>query len=192
MRNLTVVGLGNPESVYQWSRHNAGYMVVDAIADTAGVHFSFDIELHAVVAEYEQGDALIRLIKPRTGMNDSGIAVAAAMKSRPLDSLLVVYDDVSLIMGRMRFQFSGSAGGHHGVENIHQQLDTREFSRLKLGLGPSPTGDRRFDFVTAPVFEPLRPDFTRCVAAAAAAVPVWVELGINKAMNKFNGAKLLA
>lgn len=187
MNMLTVAGLGNPEEHYIWSRHNAGYMVLDLIAERRKVAFGFEVRLNALVAYYEHGDKMIRLIKPQTGMNDSGLTLAAAMVGQPLDTLLVVYDDIAL-SNTVRFQYKGSAGGHRGVESIHKQLDSRDFTKLKLGLGPAPKGDTK-PFVTEPVPVEFREYFTLCVEVGAAAVPVWIDQGVERASCQFNGRK---
>lgn len=188
MRNLTIVGLGNPESKFEWSRHQAGFMVLDEVAVAHGATFTFDQAVDAYVATLPNN---IRLVKPWTGMNKSGFTVEAVMRALPLTSLLLVYDDIDIPVGAMKFALSASHGGHNGVRNVHETLATNNFSALRLGLGPKCSGDK-YEFVTAPVEEALRDPFARCVKAAAAAVAVWCEFGHSRAANNFNGKKLLA
>ena len=191
MRHLTIVGLGNPGPAFEWSRHNAGYMILDLVAARQSSQFTYQPSLLADVAEFSHAGATVRMLKPQTGMNESGLAVAAAMAGEPLESLLLVYDDIAIDLGRLKYQFDASAGGHRGVEHIHKALDSRQFSRLKLGLGPSPRQDI-YNFVTAPVALELREPYGRCVAAAATSILTWIELGVHQSMNRFNGSKLLA
>lgn len=192
MKIVTVVGLGNPEPEYAWSRHNIGYRVLNALAASRGVSFTFDDKLGALTGQFAlDQDTTVLLVKPQINMNLSGTCLAAVMEGQPLDSLLLVYDDIAIDLGRMRFAFDSSAGGHRGVEDIHRRLDTRKFARLKVGLGPAPKGDKK-PFVTLPVEEALRAPMLLCAERAAASVPSWIYLGTEKACNKYNGCNLLA
>lgn len=188
MCNLTIVGLGNPDPKFAWSRHQAGFMVLDEVARERGATFQFRPDVNAHIATLPGN---IRLVKPWTGMNESGFTVAALMRDMPLTSLLLVYDDIDIPLGAMKFALSASHGGHNGVRNVQEQLGTNNYSALRLGLGPKCAGDK-YEFVTAPVAEALRDPFARCVNVAAASVPVWCEFGHARACNVFNGKKLLA
>ncbi|MBY0551854.1 MAG: aminoacyl-tRNA hydrolase [Candidatus Obscuribacterales bacterium] len=188
MRNLTIIGLGNPEPRFEWSRHQAGFMVVDEVAAAHGATFSYHPESKAYIATLP-GD--IRLIKPWTGMNESGFTVEAVMRALPLTSLLLVYDDINVAFGAMKYTLAANPDRHNGVINVHEKLLTNNFSALRLGLGPKPSGDK-YDFVTAPVPADMRQNYTRCVKAAADSVSVWCEFGHSRAANNFNGRKLLA
>lgn len=188
MRELTVIGLGNTEAHYEWSRHQAGFMILDQVALNLGATFQFDDSLNALVAVLP--GTLTRLIKPQTGMNHSGNTVAAAMRGRPLSSLLLVYDDINVLLGALKYTVAASHGGHNGVKHVHETLGTNDFCALRFGFGPKPSGSK-FEFVTEPVEEALRDPYTRCVAAAAKAVPAWCEFGMARASSLFNGKKLL-
>jgi PTH1 family peptidyl-tRNA hydrolase len=188
-----IVGLGNPEPQYEWSPHNAGYCVIDSLARRLQATLLPDASLEALVAVVEHEGTTFVLAKPTTGMNDCGRTVASliARYNLPLDALLVVYDDVSLPMGRMRFQHAGGAGGHHGIENTIACLaGERQFTRLKVAVGPDPGGAARFTYVTSPLTLDLRPLFTRCAQAAEDAVLTWAHRGLQPAMNGYNGIDL--
>ena len=183
-----VIGLGNPEEEYARSRHNLGFLVVDALA----AHFGATlvplpaIEGKGCAVELESG---LLLVQPQTGMN-SGTTVAAVEREYglKLEDILIVYDDVSMPMGRMRFQFNGGAGGHHGIEYAVASLGNRTtFNRLKVAVGPDPGGDKRKAFVLAPVEAESSEHYQRVVAAAAQAVLVWAQSDVNAAMRQFNG-----
>ena len=189
-----IIGLGNPGDQFVDTRHNAGFRVLEVLASRFRQTFSLDSQLHAEVALLPS-DPPLYILKPQTGMNDSGLTVAAviAKYDLSLENVLVVYDDVMMPMGRLRFQHAGSAGGHHGIESTIAQLGGRvEFSRLKVAVGPDPGGANRFKFVLAPM-EPENTDlYGRVLAIAADACLTWANTGVQKAMSAFNGTRLSA
>src|SRR6185369_7117687 len=132
-----IVGLGNPELRYYSTRHNAGFRVVDLLATELGAHFKVANDLKADVAKVNYKTHTVLLAKPKTYMNLSGDAVQRILHwyKADLSALLVIHDDVSLPLGRLRLQKGGGAGGQHGVESIIECLGGRkEFDRLKVGV----------------------------------------------------------
>lgn len=136
---LLIAGLGNPGSRFEGNRHNIGYQAVDELADTFRLTFS-RTEHDALTAHGTIADERVILSKPQTFMNESGKAVQALTSyyKIPPERLLVIYDDLDLPLGTVRFRQEGSSGGHRGVQSIINRLSTRQFPRLRLGIGRPP------------------------------------------------------
>ena len=134
-----IVGLGNPGEEYRTTRHNAGFIAVDSIAEHCGVHVD-RMKFHALTEEAMIGDERVLLLKPMTYMNHSGIAVAeaGAFYKIPPERILVFSDDISLAPGKMRVRRKGSAGGHNGLKSIIEHLGTEDFPRIRMGIGAKP------------------------------------------------------
>jgi PTH1 family peptidyl-tRNA hydrolase len=184
-----VVGLGNPGPEYAWTRHNAGFFVVDRLAARWGVRFRR--ERQADVATAPGRGAL--LVKPRSYMNLSGAPVQAAVtRARArLEDLLVVHDDLDMPLGRLRFKVGGGAGGQRGVTDIASRLGP-EFARLKVGISRPPAGWEAERWVLARFAEDERELLDAVIDAAAAAVETMLEAGLQAAMNSTNGLDLAA
>ena len=138
-----VVGLGNPGEKYSRTRHNAGFLAMDYLSQTAGNVKLDKLKFHALVGEATIGGARALLMKPQTMMNLSGNAVKAAAdfyKIAP-DHILILSDDITLVPGRLRLRAKGSAGGHNGLKSIIEQLGSEEFPRLRIGVGEKPHPD---------------------------------------------------
>ena len=141
-----IVGLGNPGSRYEDTRHNVGWMVLDRLAERAGSTGRARARDAAATVRGRYDDLDLLLVKPTTFMNLSGVAVrkVLARERAPLDDLLVVVDDFALPLGRLRMRERGSAGGHNGLRSIIGELGTQEFARLRVGIGePAPGAARR-------------------------------------------------
>ena len=183
-----IVGLGNPGEKYARTRHNLGFLALDLLAERQKLKVN-RIKYKALVAETEFGGARCLLMKPQTYMNLSGEAVreAAQFYRIPADHVLVIYDDVSLPVGKLRVRPSGSAGGHNGIKNIIAHLGTQDFPRVKIGTGaPAGGGADMIDWV---IGEPSKAEkkvllesFEKAVDAAACII----QNGCQKAMNDFN------
>ncbi|MBN2585480.1 aminoacyl-tRNA hydrolase [Patescibacteria group bacterium] len=130
-----VVGLGNPGKKYERTRHNVGFMVVDALAKELNLKFQ---KSHTVDTDYARTDE-VELLKPRTFMNNSGIAVRAAAKKHRIkpEDILIIADDLDMELGKLRYREIGSSGGHKGLQSVIGQLKTNIFPRLKIGIGRS-------------------------------------------------------
>lgn len=183
-----ILGLGNPGPEFEHTRHNAGFDVLRTLGGNIDSRHYADQK--ADVALINNGERLAALARPTTGMNSSGEAAKALLEHfrLPSPALLVVYDDVSLPMGRLRFQHNGGAGGHHGVESTIEQLGgSKEFDRLKIGVGPDPGGASRYQFVLTAMSEAEQELFMKVREAAAEAIKLWLSNGVDAGMRAVNG-----
>jgi len=189
-KHKAVIGLGNPGATFDLSPHNAGYAVVDALAATAGAEFKCGILPSALVTDLTLGDIRLSLVKPTTGMNESGRAFAEVLSRLALDfpEILVVFDDLSLPLDTLRFRDSGrSTAGHRGLASVFEHVpEHRLLSRLKVGIGPDPGGANRLTYVTSPLPEPKRPLFAAALVTARDAAQHWAEHGLSAAMSRYN------
>ena len=182
-----IVGLGNPGETYRDTRHNIGFMVLDEIAKRLGTAFREEKRWAGMVAKFAGG----YLLKPLTFMNESGRSVQSMghfYKASPAQSL-VVYDDVDLPLGRLRFRTSGSAAGHNGIRSLIASLGTDEFPRLKVGISPAdgrPAGERMVGHVLGKFRTEEQPALQAVIQRAADAVLSAVDRGLENAMNVFN------
>jgi PTH1 family peptidyl-tRNA hydrolase len=181
-----IVGLGNPGRQYAGTRHNVGYAVVDYLASAPGVG-PFRSQFQALVAEAAEGGEKVLYVKPETFMNLSGRAVRQVVDfyKLPLEHLLVVSDDFNLPLGKLRARAKGSHGGQNGLRNIQEQLGTDGYPRLRIGVGEPAPGEA-VDHVLSRFKPGERKAVEDAVAAAAAAVLVWVRHGIDACMNAAN------
>ena len=183
-----VVGLGNPGSNYEGTRHNVGYAVVDYLAAAPGVG-SWRSRFESLVAEGTEGTEQLLLMKPATFMNLSGRAVRAAVdfyKLGPAD-LLIVCDDIALPLGKLRVRAKGSHGGQNGLRNIQEQLGTQEYARLRVGIDPPGEHWDAADYVLSRFKPAERAIAADAIAQAAQAVLLWLRGGIDGCMNRVNG-----
>jgi peptidyl-tRNA hydrolase, PTH1 family len=183
-----VVGLGNPGPEYARTRHNAGFWVVDELA--ARHRLSFGRRAYrADVAEGRIADEDVLLLKPQTFMNGSGESVGRASRDLGLDpeDVVVIYDDLDLAVGRIRVRGTSGAGGHHGVESLIEVLGSRDFPRVRVGIG-RPSGGEMIDYVLAPPTLEEASVLGESVERAADAVETVLAEGVARAMSRFNGA----
>ena len=184
--DLLVAGLGNPGREYAGTRHNVGWMVVDELARRHGG--SWRSKFSGQLAEIRLDSARLALLKPETYMNESGRSIGAAARffKTPVESVLVVHDDVDLDEGRLQSRLGGGLAGHNGLRSIARDLGSQEFLRLRIGVGRPGRGDRRSvaDFVLAP-FAP-ETDVEALVARAADAVETLLRDGLDAAQQRFN------
>lgn len=183
-----VVGLGNPGQKYANTRHNMGFLTVDLLAEKQGVKLN-KVKFKSAYNILSFAGCKCLVMKPQTYMNLSGEAVreAAQFYKLPADRVLVIYDDVSLPVGRLRVRPTGSAGGHNGIKNIIAHLGTQDFPRIKIGTGaPAGGGAEMIDWVIGVPSQAERKvlveSFERAIQAAACVI----ENGCQKAMNDFN------
>jgi PTH1 family peptidyl-tRNA hydrolase len=181
-----IVGLGNPGKEYAQTRHNIGFLVIDAIAKALDVKVK-KRKFGALFGQADFQDKKLILLKPQSFMNRSGhvVATAAGFYKIPLQNLIVVFDDMALDVGRLRLRSKGSAGGHNGLADIIDKLATEEFSRLRLGIG-SDIRESTVDFVLDEPDADEQPILERAVDSAKDALLHWVSYGIESAMNEFN------
>ena len=183
-----IVGLGNPGQKYEHTRHNMGFLTVDLLAEKAGVKLN-KVKFKSAFNILNFAGCKCLVMKPQTYVNLSGEAVreAAQFYKIPADHVLVIYDDVSLPVGKLRIRKSGSAGGHNGLKNIIQHLGTDAFPRIKVGVGmPEHPDHEMIDWVIGkPQGEEAKTLRAALDRAAEAALCI-VDEGADKAMNKFN------
>lgn len=188
-----IVGLGNPGHTYYQTRHNLGFMVIQAMAQRHRVDVRqsvvspVDGRPAAVFGEYQEGSERIRLLMPLTMMNESGEALRTV--DVPLQELLIVCDDVNLLLGAIRLRPQGGPGGHHGLESCLAILGTEQVPRLRLGTGIEPLPRDLQQFVLSPFDSTERPLMKQMVEQAAEACDAWVTEGMETAMNRYNQAQ---
>lgn len=173
-----VVGLRNPGADYEGSRHNVGLEVLTELARRRGERFKAKtMRTRSEIADMRVGDHRLVLAAPMSYMNESGGPVAATLRHLKADvsDLLVVHDDIDLDLGRLRLQVGGGSGGHNGIRSLEKSLGTREFSRLKLGVGRPPGSQDPADYVLRRFGSRERPEVDLMVADAADVVEVWIE-----------------
>ena len=185
MDKYLIVGLGNPGAEYHETRHNAGWMVLDAFATEAGV--TFEDKRYGYVAETSVKGRKLFLLKPTTYMNLSGNAVRYWLNKENIDEsrLLVVVDDLALPVGKMRLKGNGSNGGHNGLGHI-QQLIGEKYARLRIGIGNDFNRGGQIDWVLGKFTDEERQTLQPCIDTAIEEIKSFVLQGIDKTMNLFN------
>ncbi|MBE5964152.1 MAG: aminoacyl-tRNA hydrolase [Lachnospiraceae bacterium] len=182
-----IAGLGNPTKEYDKTRHNIGFDVIDALADEYGIRV--DSKKHkALVGNGTIAGQKVVLAKPQTFMNLSGESLRALVDfyKVPIENVLIIYDDISLDVGRLRIRAKGSAGGHNGIKSIIAHLGSEGFPRLKFGVGDKPTGYDLAAYVLGRFSKSERLIVEDGIATAKKAVVTILEQGINAAMNSYN------
>ena len=182
------VFLGNPGPRYEGTRHNAGFMAGDALAKAKGAAIN-KVRFRALTATVDVGGEKLMLMKPQTYMNLSGEAVSQAVKfyKIPPEHMIVVSDEVSLPIGKLRVRTKGSAGGHNGLKSIIACLGTEEFPRIRIGVGAPPHPDYDMaDWVLSTFRNQDAEDMAKAAARAAEAVECYIRSGPERAMNLYN------
>ena len=182
-----ITGLGNVGEKYLFTRHNAGFMTVDKIALDNNLEFKEDKKLKSLITKFKNIEDDILLIKPTTFMNLSGEAVSAVMNYYKIDikDILIIYDDISLDLGRIRFRANGSDGGHNGIKSIIKHLGTKDFNRLKIGIGPQPSIPSE-EFVLQNFSKEQMPELKNIITKASESAIFTLLNGIEKAQNNYN------
>ena len=183
-----VAGLGNIGKEYEKTRHNAGFMAIDALAEKCGVRID-RVKFHALVTEANFGGVRVLLMKPTTYMNNSGVAIseAAAFYKIAPENVIVLHDEISFDVGVMRIRRKGSAGGHNGLKSIIAHLGSDAFPRIKIGVGkkPSPEYDL-VDFVLGRFSQEDLAKLAEENSSIISAVELMLSGGIEEAMNKYS------
>lgn len=182
-----IVGLGNSGTRYEGTRHNAGFITVDCLADRLGVKID-RIKYKSLVTTCTIADKKVLLMKPSTYMNNSGLAVTEAMNfyKIPPEKVIVIFDDISLDVGKMRIRRKGSDGGHNGIKNIIYLSGSDQFPRIKMGVGHKPEQWDLADWVLSHFTEDEYKTLTEAAIKACDAAELMVSGQIDKAMNLFN------
>jgi PTH1 family peptidyl-tRNA hydrolase len=182
-----IVGRGNPGLKYRRTRHNFGFMVVEALADQRDLRFHRG-KFRGMEAAGQIGKEQVLLVKPLTYMNLSGECVGGLMRYYQCDlqDVLVICDDIHLDLGKLRLRRSGSAGGHNGLESVLKHLHTQEFPRLRLGVGQPPEWMDMMSYVLSPFPRGEAKVVAETIDRATLAVETWLYHGIDETMNRFN------
>ena len=182
-----IAGLGNIGNNYTFTRHNAGFMVVDKWAILQGYTFAENKRLKCLIAKFKYGTEDIILIKPTTFMNLSGEAVRAVMDYYKIDvdDVLIVYDDLSLELGRIRFRPNGSDGGHNGIKSVIQHLGTQQVARLKIGIGPQPPIPSE-QFVLQNFYKSQLEEMKIVLRKAVEGIECYLDTDMQTVQNKYN------
>ena len=183
-----IIGLGNPGEKYAHTRHNAGFEVLNRLEERYGVKLRKKLLLQGATAEIADGEKKIVLCEPLTFMNRSGECVKR-LKSRfraPDERMLVIYDDIDLPPGKVRVRKNGGPGTHNGMRSIAEELGGTDFPRIRVGTGDRPAGQELADWVLGHCTADEKPLMEAAFDHAAETAVIWVQEGIEKAMQKGN------
>ncbi|MFP4222528.1 MAG: aminoacyl-tRNA hydrolase [Phycisphaeraceae bacterium] len=186
-----IVGLGNPGQEYAKTRHNAGFMVLERLAQRYGLSGA-KMRFRSGVLEGPIAGERCLLMQPTTYMNRSGQAVGEAVrfyKLEPGQDLLVVVDDAALPVGRIRLRGEGSAGGHNGLSDIERHLSTRAYPRLRVGIDPPPPRVKQRDWVLGKFTPEQMDELEIALERACDAIESWIRDGLDKTMSLYNAAE---
>ncbi len=187
--DFMVVGLGNPGDKYKYTRHNTGFLALSHMAGVLKVDIT-RARFNALTAEAMLGSHRSLLLLPQTFMNNSGEAVRAAMDYYKLSTerILVVYDDISLPVGKLRIRPSGSAGGHNGIKSIIEHIGSQDFPRIKIGVGQKPHPEMDLaDWVLSAFSAEERETLSEKFESACKAALLIADGDLAQAMNLYNG-----
>ncbi len=185
--NWLIVGLGNPGPEYEMTRHNAGFMVIDRLAERWGVLVK-RTECRSLTGQVSREVLRIELVKPQTFMNLSGEAVRCLLEkeSRNIERLIVIVDDLAIPFGNLRIRPRGSDGGHNGLKSLRSCLKTDEYTRLRIGIMPEHPVSNTSKYVLERFSNAVRDELDEVIEKAADAVEYLISEGIDRAMSRFN------
>ncbi|HEX4350250.1 MAG TPA: aminoacyl-tRNA hydrolase [Verrucomicrobiae bacterium] len=184
-----IVGLGNPGADYAKTRHNAGFLLVEKLAAQWRSNWFNDRKFQARVSRAERSGRTVILAEPQTFMNLSGEPVGALVKfyQLPLERILVVVDDADLPLGEIRLRPGGGTGGHHGLESVMQHVGSREYARLRIGIGRKDAARQITGHVLGKFSADENALLDKVLERAGGQLECWLDAGIQKAMSQFNG-----
>lgn len=187
MNHFLLIGLGNPGRVYINTRHNIGFLVIDGLAERWGVKLG-RVKFKSLMGEYRGDGFKAVLSKPQTYMNLSGFAVNSFQRfyRTPLSNVMVIFDDLDLPFGTIRIRQSGGSSGQKGMKSIIEQLGTKEFPRMRVGIGRPPGKKDAVDFVLDEFKANDRQDLDMILNRCADAVEFFIKEGVDKAMMRYN------
>lgn len=182
-----IIGLGNIGAKYTFTRHNVGFMCIDKIALDNNLVFKDNSKLKSLITKFVKDGEEYMLIKPTTFMNLSGEGMRAVMDYYKIESkdMIVIYDDISLNLGKIRFRQNGSDGGHNGIKSIIKHLGSKEFARLKIGIGPQPPVPAEA-YVLQNFSQDELNNLKSVISNSAEAVFYYFKNGIEKTQNIYN------
>lgn len=188
---FVIAGLGNPGKKYETTRHNAGFLAIDAIAEKYGIRV--EEKKHKALCGTGMIEGVkVLLVKPQTFMNLSGESLRSVMdfyKIDPEEEMLVIYDDISLAPGNIRIRKKGSAGGHNGIKSLIAHMGTQNFMRIKVGVGEKPSGWDLADYVLGHFSEEDRDQIQKIMSDIINAAVLMMQGNADKAMNDYNAKK---
>lgn len=183
---ILIIGLGNPENQYKWTRHNFGYLALDTMTDKYNLTWKKHRVSHSDICEVQIDSQKILLAKPLTFMNNSGLAVQALKNyyKLPTKNIIVIYDDIDLPFGKLRVSHGRSAGGHKGINSIIEHLKSKEFTRIRLGIGPQV--GKAEDFVLQNFSKEQKKKLPEINDTVSLALETIILEDADKAANKYN------
>lgn len=184
-----IAGLGNPGTEYEKTRHNAGFMAADKLAVKHGALLNKH-KFDSVYGEFKLDGKRVFILKPQTYMNNSGTAVSAIAKfyKIPAENIIIMFDDISLDVGKLRIRRSGTHGGHNGIKDIIELMGTNDIKRIKIGVGERANRDYDLkDWVLGKFPEEQQEQLDKALDKAAAAAEEIICRSVDSAMNKYNG-----
>ncbi|MCB9756790.1 MAG: aminoacyl-tRNA hydrolase [Candidatus Omnitrophica bacterium] len=183
-----IVGLGNPGSEYEATRHNMGFLTVTRLAADMGVRLKKSTSVKGLWGEGRLENSDVVLLLPHSFMNNSGVVVKQAVMSKKIEpeNVLVVCDDFSLVFGQMRMRQQGSDGGHNGLSSVIEHLGTKVFSRLRLGIGPVPAHKNTVDFVLEDFQLDEKKRMPEFLTAAVDCCRAWTSESLATVMSRYN------
>ena len=179
-----IAGLGNPGKEYEETRHNMGYKTIDVLSSNENIEVRRS-KFHSLFGRGTIAGKKVILVMPETYMNRSGIAAAMYFDVAP-ENLIVIYDDIDLPAGSIRIRKSGGAGTHNGMKSVVQELGTKDFIRIRIGVGAAESGEDLVDRVIGKVPEAEKKLLQKAAAEAADAVKDIIAIGVDNAMNRHN------
>lgn len=186
--DFIIAGLGNPGAKYEMTRHNAGFLAIDLFAVKENLKIN-KLKFHSLIGDIKIGDSKCLVMKPQTFMNNSGEAIGEAAKfyKIPPENVIVISDDISLDIGKIRIRRKGSAGGHNGLKSIIAHLGSEDFTRIKVGVGKKPSADYDLvDWVLGRFPKELEGHLKEALENAVSAIPYIVKGDTDQAMNLYN------
>ena len=181
-----IIGLGNPGKKYEKTRHNMGFMVIDLLSDISKIDVDKEV-FHGLLGRGKIFDEDVLLFKPTTFMNLSGLAVSEIVNyfKIDLDDVIIIFDDMALVPGQIRLRKNGSSGGHKGMQNIIESLNSEEIQRIRIGIGEPGEYDT-VDYVLGKPLKDEQPLIEEAIKATVDALKVALTRDFDYAMNKFN------
>ena len=185
-----IAGLGNPGKEYENTKHNVGFLTIDILAEKYDIKVN-KIKFKGLVGEGMIGTEKVILVKPQTYMNLSGNAVRYYLQKLPIptDRLLVICDDINLPFGKLRMRKNGSDGGHNGLKNIAECLETENYARIRMGVGHEFSTGAQADYVLGNLSEEEMKEMTNLSEKVIQGVKDWIFVGADRAMNVLNAKK---
>jgi len=188
---FVIVGLGNPGRKYENTRHNAGFIAIDALAEKYGIRIE-EKKHKALCGTGVIEGVKVLLVKPQTYMNVSGESVRSVLdfyKLDPEEDMMVIYDDISLAPGNIRIRKKGSAGGHNGIKSLISHAGTQNFMRIKVGVGEKPSGWDLADYVLGHFSDEDQTKLKEIMPDVIGAAVLMLQGDVDKAMNDYNAKK---